>query len=152
MSDMSEAESTGNESQTAGAGAASRRASRQRSLAAKLGAVVLGFESIIVVLAGLVIFGLGVLPESIPDWWAIIAGVVVAAAMALTTAVLERPWGVWFGWFLQALVAASALLVPGIWLVVLIFGGMWAYAMIMGPRLEARGAQMVADAVTPPKP
>ena len=138
MSDMDEAGTPAGEAR---GGTRSRgRARRARSLTAKLGAVVLGFESIIVVLAGLVIFGLRVLPEAIPDWWAIVAGVVVALAMGLTTTVLDKPWGIWLGWVLQALVAASALLVPGIWLVVLIFGGMWTYAMIMGPRLEARGA------------
>lgn len=120
------------------------RVRRRRTLTQSLGAIVLGFQSMIVVLCGLVIFGLRVLPDEIPDWWAIVAGVVVAGAMMLTTMVLQYRWGVWLGWFLQALVAASALLVPGIWLVVAIFGGMWAYAMIMGPRLEARGAQMAA--------
>lgn len=135
----------GAEAQTGGR-ARSRRARRRRTLTQSLGAVVLGFESLIVVLCGLVIFGLRVLPDAIPDWWAIVAGAVVAVAMMLTTLVLHHSWGIWLGWFLQALVAASALLVPGIWLVVAIFGGMWAYAMIMGPRLEARGAQMAADA------
>lgn len=131
-------------------GARSGRARRRRTLTQSLGAVVLGFESLIVVLCGLVIFGLRVLPDTIPDWWAIVAGAAVAVAMMLTTLVLHHAWGVWLGWFLQALVAASALLVPGIWVVVAIFGGMWAYAMIMGPRLEARGAQMAAGINTTP--
>lgn len=122
------------------------RPRRNRSLTAKLGAVVLGFESVIVFLAGLVMFGLGALPEAIPDWWAIVAGAVVALLMVGATAVLDHSWGIWLGWLLQAAVAAGALLVPPIWFVVLVFGGMWAYAVIMGPRLEARGAMLAADA------
>ena len=134
---------------------AGRRRGRQRrnqSLTAKLGAVVLGFESVIVVLAGLASFGLRVLPDWIPDWWAIVGGAVVALLMVAATTVLEHGWGRALGWVLQAAVAASALLVPGIWLVVLIFGGMWAYAMIMGPRLEARAVAMAADAAANPAP
>ena len=122
------------------------RPRRNRSLTAKLGAVVLGFESVIVFLAGLVMFGLGALPEGIPDWWAIVAGAVVAALMVAATAVLDHTWGIWLGWLLQAVVAAGALLVPPIWFVVLVFGGMWAYAVNMGPRLEARGVALAADA------
>jgi hypothetical protein len=39
---------------------------------------------------------------------------------------------------IQVIVALSAILVPAILLVVVIFGGMWAYATIGGARLDAR--------------
>ena len=45
-----------------------------RGLAAKLGAVVLGFEAVVVGLGGLTVFGLRALPEGIEPWWAIVGG------------------------------------------------------------------------------
>ncbi|MGV2901768.1 DUF4233 domain-containing protein, partial [Microbacterium sp. AGC62] len=49
-----------------------------------------------------------------------------------------KPWALTAGWVVQAIVALSAFFVPAILLVVLIFGGMWAYATIGGARLDAR--------------
>ncbi|MGP6171798.1 DUF4233 domain-containing protein [Microbacterium sp. A196] len=114
-----------------------RRIRAPRTLAQKLAPVVLGFEAIVVILAGFTIFGLKTLPESIPQWWAIIGGVIVALAMIVVAGMITKPWAIPAGWALQVVVALSAIFVPAIVLVVLIFGGMWAYATIMGPRLEA---------------
>jgi Protein of unknown function (DUF4233) len=111
-----------------------------RRLADKLGSVVLGFEALIVFLGGLVIYGLKALPGGIPDWWGIVAGVVVAVAMVATARFVQKPAGAFVGWMLQLIVLASALLVPAMALVVLIFGGMWVYARVQGPRIEARMA------------
>ncbi|MEL5990197.1 DUF4233 domain-containing protein [Microbacterium phosphatis] len=121
-------------------------ARRYRSLPEKLGQVVLGFEAIVVFLAGLVIYGLGALPDPVADWWGIVAGVVVALAMLATCGLLHRPGGFAAGWVLQGVVALGAFIVPGILVVTLVFGGMWAYATIGGGRIEKRAAaQRPAD-------
>lgn len=117
---------------------APRRAPRYRSLPEKLGQVVLGFEAIVVFLAGLVIYGLRALPEGVAPWWGIVAGAVVAVAMLLTTGLLRHSWGFGIGWALQAVVALGAFAVPAILVVALVFGGMWAYATIGGARIEQR--------------
>lgn len=109
-----------------------------RTLVQKLAPIVLGFEAIVVVLAGFTIFGLKALPEPIPAWWGIVGGAIVALLMVATAGMITRPWAIGFGWVLQGVVALSAVFVPAIALVVLIFGGMWAYATIMGARLDAR--------------
>lgn len=118
--------------------AAAPRAPRYRSLPEKLGQVVLGFEAIVVFLAGLVIYGLGALPDPIADWWGIVAGAVVALAMFAASGLLRRPSGFVVGWALQVVVALGAFIVPGILFVTLVFGGMWAYATIGGGRIERR--------------
>ena len=115
-----------------------RRVRAPRTLVQKLAPIVLGFEAVVVILAGFTIFGLRALPESIPQWWAIVGGGVVALAMVVVAGMITKPWAIPAGWVLQAIVALSAIFVPTILMVVLIFGGMWAYATIMGPRLEAR--------------
>lgn len=122
------------------------RAPRQpRTLAQKLGAVVLGFESIVVFLAGLTIYGLGALPESIAGWWAIVGGSIVAILMIALAGLMQRPFAVPAGWVLQGVVAAAAILVPAILLVAVVFGGMWGYATIAGARIDARQAAAASD-------
>lgn len=104
----------------------------------KLAPVVLGFEAIVVLLAGLTIFGLKALPEGAEQWWAVIGGVVVAVVMIATAGMITKPWAIPLGWILQVIVALAGIFVPAIILVAVIFGGMWAYATIMGARLDAR--------------
>lgn len=125
------------------------RPRRARGAAESLGSIVLAFESIIVFLGGLAIFGLKALPESIPQWWGIVAGSVLAVVMVLTARVLRYRWGIILGWVLQVIVALGGFLVPGLFLVAIIFGGMWAYATIKGASLDARNARLAAEADTP---
>lgn len=121
------------------------RPRRPRGAAESLAAIVLGFESIIAFLGGLVIYGLRALPEPIAPWWGIVAGTVVAVLMVLATRFLRYPWGIAFGWALQVIVALGAFLVPSLGIVALIFGGMYAYATIKGAALDRRNAQLAAN-------
>ncbi|MFB7252333.1 DUF4233 domain-containing protein [Microbacterium sp. NPDC056234] len=116
----------------------SRRPRAQRTLVQKLAPIVLGFEAIVVFLGGLTIFGLRALPDAIPDWWAIVGGVVMALACIAIAGLIMKPWAITAGWIVQVIVALSAILVPAMLMVVLVFGGMWAYATIMGAKLDAR--------------
>ena len=125
------------------------RPRRARGAAESLGSIVLAFESIIVFLGGLAIYGLKALPESIPQWWGIVAGSVLALVMVLTARVLRYRWGIILGWVLQVVVALGGFLVPSLFLVAIIFGGMWAYATIKGASLDARNARLAAEADTP---
>ena len=125
------------------------RPRRSRGAAESLGSIVLAFESIIVFLGGLAVFGLKALPESIPQWWGIVIGSVLALVMLLTAGVLRYRWGIILGWVLQVIVALGGFLVPALFLVAIIFGGMWAYATIKGASLDARNARLAAEADTP---
>src|SRR5690606_9713200 len=111
------------------------RARAPRTLTQKLGSVVLGFEAIVVFLAGLTVYGLKALP-GLESWWGVVGGAVVGLAMIVTAGAIARPGAIAVGWALQAVVLLSALLVPAIVLVALIFGGMWAYATIVGARVD----------------
>ena len=84
------------------------RVRRQRGARESLASIVLGFESIVVFLAGLTVFGLRALPEQIPSWWGIVGGVVVAIAMILTAGAITRPGAIGVGWTLQLIVALAA--------------------------------------------
>ena len=124
------------------------RGRRPRGAAESLGSIVLAFESVIVFLGGLAVYGLDALPEPIPQWWAIVAGAVVAVLMILTGRVLRYRWGIVLGWVLQVVVALGGFLVPALFVVAIIFGGMWAYATIKGASLDARNARLAAEADT----
>ncbi len=120
------------------------RVRRRRGAAESLASVVLGFESIIVFLGGLAVYGLGALPDAIPDVWGIVGGVVLAVFMVATTAVLRHRWGIALGWVWQALIALAAFLVPALVIVAVIFGAMYAYATIKGGTLDRRNAAPAA--------
>lgn len=124
------------------------RVRRARGAQESLAQVVLGFESIVVFLAGLVVYGLRVLPEGIEDWWAIVAGAVVAVVMIAATGAVRWKWGIWLGWALQVLLALSAFLVPSILIAALIFAAMWGYATIKGASLDRRNARLAAASAT----
>lgn len=125
------------------------RPRRTRGAAESLGSIVLAFESMIVFLGGLAVFGLRALPEPIPQWWGIVGGTVLAVVMVLTGRVLRYRWGIVLGWVLQGIVALGGFLVPALSLVAVIFGGMWGYATIKGASLDARNARLAAEADTP---
>lgn len=109
---------------------------------------MLVFESIVVFLAGLVVFGLKATPAAVEPWWGIVAGTVLALLMLLTAGVLRYRWGIILGWVLQVIVLLGAFLVPALAIVCLIFGGMWAYATIKGASLDRRNARLAAEAET----
>lgn len=105
---------------------------------------MLGFETIVAFLAGLVLYGLDALPGQVPSWWGIIAGVVLALLLLATIGVLGRTWGIALGWVWQALILVSAVLVPALAVIALIFGAMYAYATIKGGALDRRNARAAA--------
>ena len=122
------------------------RPRRARGAAESLGSIVLAFESIIVFLGGLAIFGLKALPESIPQWWGIVAGAVLAVLMILTGRVLRYRWGIILGWVLQVIVALGGFLVPGLFLVAII-------SAPCGHMRRSRGLRwMRGTRASPPKP
>ncbi|WP_235038034.1 DUF4233 domain-containing protein [Microbacterium sp. 18062] len=125
--------------------AAEARVRRRRGAQESLAQIVLVFESVIVFLAGLVVYGLNALPFGLAPWWGIVAGAVFALLMVLASGVVRWRWGIVVGWVMQVVLALAAFLVPAILIVALIFGGMWAYATIKGAALDRRNARLAAQ-------
>ncbi|GAA2526491.1 hypothetical protein GCM10009860_02720 [Microbacterium mitrae] len=113
-------------------------------LAARLGAVILGFESIVMLLGGLFIFGMKATPAGIEPWWGIVAGGVMAVLMIVVAGMCRFQVGIIAGWILQFVVLAGAFLNLAFVIVAAVFGGMWAYAMITSARI-ARQAPSAAQ-------
>jgi len=125
---------------------AAPRPRRRRGAAESLGSIVLVFESIVVFLGGLTVYGLHALPAGIPPWWGIVGGTVLALLMLLTAGVLRHRWGIWLGWVLQGVLVLGGFVLPELAVVGLIFGGMWGYATIKGASLDSRNARLAAEA------
>jgi hypothetical protein len=122
-----------------------RRGRRPRGAAESLGAIVLGFESVVVFLGGLVVYGLKALPAGLEPWWGIVAGATLAVLMIVTAGLLRHRWAIALGWLWQLVLAAGAILLPALLIVALIFGAMWGYATIKGAALDRRNARLAAD-------
>jgi hypothetical protein len=117
------------------------RARRERSAQESLGAIVLGFELVVVFLGALVVFGL----HSLPPLQALGGGAVLILLMIVAIALLRYRVGYWLGWFVQLVVVASGFLVGMLFIVGAIFTAIWAYAMIAGARLDRRNATLRAE-------
>jgi hypothetical protein len=65
---------------------------------------------------------------------------------------MRRPWGVTLGWVVQALTLASALVVPMMFFVGLLFLGIWVLCMVQGRRVDELQASRAAQGGGEPTP
>lgn len=126
------------------------RPRRVRGAAESLSSIALGTEAIVVFLGGLTVHGLRALPDPIPSWWGIVGGTVLAIALVISARFTGHRWGIVLGWAWQGIVLVSALLVPAMVFVILVFGGMYAYATIKGAALDQRRAEMESQFLSEP--
>jgi len=115
-----------------------RSAPRRRSATESLLSIVLVLESLLVFFLTLVVFSLGILPAA-P---AFTGGAILFAVLVLVGRLTRHEWGVWLGWALQAVILATGILVPIMFLIGAGFVGLWTYCFITGKRLDRRNAQL----------
>jgi hypothetical protein len=123
-----------------------------RSVRRTLASIVLAFEVVVVFLAALVIWGLSREEGDIlglPEWAPLAGGGLVILALIVTIASLRREWAYRLGWALQAVIFASGLLNPAMFVVGALFGGMWAYCMVVGGRIDRDRAASAAPGREP---
>ena len=90
-----------------------------------LGAAVLAFEAIVVLLA---------IP--VPPWLGITGGVTLALALVVLARYVTRPWAVPVGWVLQGLVVLTGLLAPPMFIVGGIFALLWGLAIRLARQVD----------------
>ena len=107
---------------------------QQRSIAMMFGSSTLTLEALVVVFAGLALFGKHGLLEGggLPY---LLTCVVIGVVMVLTCAFLRQPWGVALGWGLQVVMIALGILEPMMFVVGAIFACIWAYGIIKGKQM-----------------
>jgi hypothetical protein len=72
-------------------------------------------------------------------------GLGLAALALVASGLMRRPFGITVGWVVQALTWASALLVPAMVGVALVFTALWVLLLIQGGSLDRLIAQREAD-------
>lgn len=75
-------------------------------------------------------------------------GIGLALVCILASGLLRRPSGVWVGWGCQVLTLASALVLPAMAIVAVIFGGLWWLCLSQGRKMDeltARWAEQDDD-------
>lgn len=101
---------------------------------------VLGFEAIVVFLAGLVASANG---SVVSQGTAIGLGAGMATLLVVSIGVVRRacepprPWGLWWGSALQVAVVAIGIWVPAMFIVGGIFAVLWVVAIRNGARVDA---------------
>ncbi|ADU48719.1 DUF4233 domain-containing protein [Intrasporangium calvum] len=79
-------------------------------------------------------------PDSQRSTTYLLVGTGLAILGVLAAGLLRRPFGVTLGWLVQLLTLASALIVPAMLVVGIIFLVLWVTCLVMGSRIDAAQA------------
>ena len=117
---------------------------QQRSIAVMFGSSTLTLEALVVVFAGLALFGKHGLMEGggLPY---LLTCVVIGVGMILACAFLRYPWGIALGWSLQVVMIALGILEPMMYFVGGLFGCIWAYGIIKGKQMDRENVQRARE-------
>lgn len=102
----------------------------------RLAAVVLGFESFVVVFGALVAWAQARAAGEDGARGLLLGGLGLAVVTILASGMLRRPWGITLGWLIQLTVLAGALVVPAMLLAGGLFLGLWVAALVQGERMD----------------
>ncbi len=112
--------------------AAPPRQRRARSVSESLLSIVLGLEAFLVFFVTLTAFGL----KAIAPVAAFSGGGALIAALVLAAGLLRHRWGVWLGWVLQAVLIATGIVLPIMYVIAAGFVAIWVYCFIKGRQLD----------------
>ncbi|MCC9204502.1 DUF4233 domain-containing protein [Arthrobacter sp. zg-Y769] len=107
---------------------------KRRSVKVMFASTVLTLEAFVVLFGTLAVFGLH--RDSISPPLLLGGGLLLAAAMIGTCALLSKPAGPLIGWILQLVLIASGFLEPLMFLVGGLFAMTWWYGLKAGMRLD----------------
>lgn len=125
------------------------RARRTRSLTESLLTIVLGLEAVLVFFVALTVFGL----HALPPLAAFGGGAVLVVLLALTTRIVRYAWGVWVGWALQAVLLATGILLPVLYIAAGFFVAMWIFCFVRARQIDrANAAHTITTQSTPTHP
>ena len=120
---------------------------RQRSLTESLLSIVLGLEAVLVFFIALTVFGLHALPPAV----AFGGGAGLAVVLALASRIVRWNWGVWVGWVLQLALLATGIVLPALYIVAVVFIGMWVYCFVRARKIDADNAARAGAADSEPQ-
>ncbi|MTB71231.1 DUF4233 domain-containing protein [Arsenicicoccus cauae] len=106
-----------------------------RALTRRLLAAVIASESVVVFFGALVAMSLDRTEGGSGTTW-LVLGSILAVLCVVDAGMLRRPWGVTLGWFLHLATLVSALVVPMMFWVFVIFCGLWVVALVQGHKID----------------
>lgn len=110
-------------------------------------ATVLGGQSVIVFFGALVARALAASgPDHARSATYLAVGTGLAVVCIVAAGLLRRPWGVTIGWVVQLLALGSAVVLPMMLAVGLIFLGLWVACLVLGARIDTEQATRDAQA------
>ena len=112
------------------------RIRRVRSTTESLLSIVLVLEAVLMFFVTLTVFGIRALPAGT----AFIGGGLLIVALIATGRLLRRPWGVWVGWALQAVLFATGVVLTAMYFVALAFIAIWVYCFVKGRQIDRQRA------------
>lgn len=110
----------------------------RRSATESLLSIVLLLEAFVVFFATLVAFSLELLPVGV----AFGAGAAFIVLIIVTARLVKSSAGQWFGWVVQALLLASGILIPLMFVAGGAFALLYLYCFLTGRRLDRRNAHI----------
>lgn len=107
---------------------------------------VLAGQSVCLFLGALVARAVAASDEGASGARLLVVGCGLAVLCVLASGTLRKPWGVTFGWVIQALTLLSALVVPMMFFVWLIFLALWVTCLVQGDKVDRTDARRSAEA------
>jgi hypothetical protein len=117
----------------------------------RMGATVLGGQSIAVFFGALVARGIGAStgdPASSTYLW---LGSGLAVSCILAAGLMRRPFGVTLGWLIEVATFLSAFVVPAMLVVGIIFTALWVTCLVQGHRIDTLQATWAAEREAAPR-
>lgn len=109
-------------------------------------ATVLAGQSVCLFLGALVARAVAASGDGASGATLLVVGCGLAVLCVLAAGTLRKPWGVTFGWVIQGLTLFSALFVPMMFFVWLIFLALWMTCLVQGDRVDRMDARRAAEA------
>jgi Protein of unknown function (DUF4233) len=109
-----------------------RKPRRQRSLTESLLSIVLGLEAVLVFFVTLTVYGL----HALPPLEAFGGGAALVILLALATRLVRYSWGVWVGWVLQAVLLATGIVLPALYIAAALFVAMWIFCFVRARQID----------------
>lgn len=110
-------------------------------------ATVLGGQGIAISLGALVARGLAIADGNESADTFLYAGLALSVLCFVAAGLMRKPIGLPLGWICQGLTIATGFILPTMFVVGLIFLGLWLVCLAQGARIEAIMAQREAEAV-----
>lgn len=113
-------------------------------------ATVLGGQSVVIFFGALVARALAAAGGDVSRSTAyLVVGSALALACVIGAGLMRRPWGVTLGWLIQLATLVSAVVVPMMFIVGLIFLALWIVCLVQGARVDEVQAQRAEQALDP---